>query len=299
MRRLGAILLAMFLSAALGCEGGRAPLNPRQLTRGAGDKFAPDFSPDGKSIVFVKRVADNEAHLWVVGIADGRERRLTWAAGVDGEPAWSHDGTRVAFQSNRAGRGASNIYVVSADMGEKRGSPRAVPLTEDNALSGAPAWSPDDSRLAFESTRAGNLDVWVMNADGEGAGAVTRSPEPDTSPRWSPDGKWIAFSSSRSGARELWVMDPEGSLPRQLTTGGVASWRPRWTPDSAELIFMRAAGPGAAEFYQVLRNGTGLKQVVAGAASLRDPAVSPDGKWLAFSANPDGVYQIFLLKLGR
>ncbi len=302
MRCIVAIMACAALLSVLGCEGGggKTPVNPEKLTSGAGDKFAPDFSPDSKSLVFVKRVADNEAHLWVIGLddrGDAKARRLTWAPGIDGEPAWSHDGTRVAFQSNRGKPGSTNIYVVSADMGEKHGSPLAVALTEDNGANVAPTWSPDDSRIAFESRRAGNLDIWVMNADGEGARAVTKSPEPDTTPRWSPDGKWIAFSSERSGARELWSMDPEGALARQLTTAGLASWRPRWTPDSAEVVFLRGSKPERCELYEVRRNGSGLKQIVAGSATLRDPVVSPDGKWLAFSANPDGVYQIYLLKL--
>ncbi len=290
--RISWVLVAL---AAAGC-GGRTALNPVRLTSGAGDKFSPAFSADGQSIVYAKRLSDNETHLFAIQIAGGAERQLTFGPCADGEPACSHDGTRVAFESDRDG--SRQVYVVAADMGEAKGCPRAVALTGPPGASGAPSWSPDDARIAFESDRSGNIDIWVMDADGDNAVALTRGPTPDTAPAWSPDGAGIAFSSERTGNRDVWMMDPDGSLPRRLTTDEAQEWRPRWTPDSRQLIFMWSGKRGEVEFYEVRRTGQGARQVVATSDSIRDPVVSPDGKWLAFSANHEGAYDIYLLKLG-
>ena len=292
---MGLILVLALISA--GCPGGsRAPLEPGRLTSGRGDKFAPDFSPDGKEVVFVKRTSDNETHLFAVSIGTRQERRLTFVPSVNGEPAWSHDGTRVAFESNR--EGGMNVFVVAADTGEMKGCPRAISLTTGTSRSGAPAWSPDDARIAFESDRSGNFDICAMDADGDNVVVLTTGPTDDTTPAWSPDGKLIAFASGRAAGRDVWMINPDGSLPRRLTTESAEEWRPRWTPDSRQLIFMWSETPGDVEFHQVLHTGSGAKQVLASSEPIRDPVVSPDGKWLAFSAKREGTFDIYLLKLG-
>jgi Tol biopolymer transport system component len=95
-------------------------------------------------------------------------------------------------------------------------------LTTSQGTDENPAWSPDGSKIAFDTDRSepGNLDVWVMNADGSAQHPVAASPALDALPAWSPDGRQIAFASERSGKskRRVYVMNADGSGVRLLTS---------------------------------------------------------------------------------
>ena len=149
--------------------------------------------------------------------ADGSGvERLTYSGGgsrarANAGPAWSPDGRKIAFTSDRDGN--SEIYVVNADgSGVERltYSPvEAFPLAGGGSLGAVaalPAWSPDGQKIAFASNRDGDVGgIYAMNADGSGVERLTYSG--DLSPAWSPDGRKIAFASQRDGNLEIYVME--------------------------------------------------------------------------------------------
>ena len=166
----------------------------RNLTRDPAPDFGPVWSPDGRKIVFVSN-RDGSSEVYVMN-ADGTGlRNLTrnpasdvWAGG----PVWSPDGRSVAFvRSFVSGReGGSDVYVMNADgSGQRRlaRGKRISPTTDWFLLTGvSPAWSPDGRRISFVSNRDGNLEVYVMNADGSGQRNLTRNAASDFAPVWSP-----------------------------------------------------------------------------------------------------------------
>jgi Tol biopolymer transport system component len=135
----------------------------------------------------------------------------------DWAPAWSPDGKKIAFCSDRDG--VPGIYVMNAD-----GS-NVVRLTSDDDW--APAWSPDGKKIAFSSGwDSDHPGIYVMNADG--TNVVQLTSEDDREPAWSPDGKKIAFSSDRDGNDEIYVMDEDGTNVVRLTINTALDLLPDW-----------------------------------------------------------------------
>jgi Tol biopolymer transport system component len=98
-------------------------------------------------------------------------------------------------------------------------------------------WSPDGSRIVFQSNRTGQWDIFVTDADASGLKRLTDHPAHDRTPVWSPDGSRIAFQSERDGDREIYVMGADGSDPRNITNHPAEDSHPKWSPDGRRIVF--------------------------------------------------------------
>ena len=142
--------------------------------------------------------------------ADGTSQtRLTTNNALDGEPAWSPDGTKLVFSSTRTGNG--DIYRMNAD------GTGLLRLTTSSGIDLSPAWSPDGTKIAFSSTRDGNVEVYRMNADGSSQTRLTTNNALDGEPAWSPDGTKLVFSSTRTGNGDIYRMNADGTGLLRLT----------------------------------------------------------------------------------
>jgi Tol biopolymer transport system component len=184
------------------------------------------------------------------------------------EPAWSPDGTRIAFSSWRDG--TSHIYVMSADGSGTRRVTNG--LQEDTH----PSWSPDGRRIVFSREGA----VFVVPANGGRAGRLGRGLGNAANPAWSPDGALIAYDYRRPGfsSRELYVMRSDGSGNRQVTRLGRSSSLPAWSPDGTRIAFQSNARLEHFEVYTIGVDGKGLRQVTLSVADVIQPAWAPDGR---------------------
>jgi dipeptidyl aminopeptidase/acylaminoacyl peptidase len=115
-------------------------------------------------------------------------------------------------------------------------------LTDSSADDLAPAWSPDGARIAFETLRDGNNEIYVMNHDGSEQVNLTQNLSPDHAPAWSPDGTRIAFESLRDGVRDIYVMTADGTDQTRLTFGPGLNVAPQWSTDGAGIVFSRIEG---------------------------------------------------------
>src|SRR6185295_19555019 len=148
----------------------------------------------------------------------------------------------------------------------------AVAPIESPSDSQNPVWSPDGSRIAFVSSRSGNQDIWVMNADGSELGNLSNNPAQDSQPSWAADGT-IAFVSDRDGNSEIYVMSSNGSSQTNLTHNPANDLRPDWSADSSQLVF-QTDRDGNSEIYSMYRDGSSQTNLTNHPAEDTNPSWS-------------------------
>ena len=160
---------------------------------------------------------------------------------------------------------------------------------------------PTAGRIAFHSARSGELDIYVMNADGTDLQRLTDSPGRDFEPDWSPDGKTIAFSSNRDDLEnaQLYVMNRDGSDPRALMPFIDADFiAPRWSPDGEWVLFhsnQAVDGEPRFEVYKVRKDGTDLTNVSNTPGNNFRGDWSPDGQRIVFVSERDGNRELYVM----
>jgi uncharacterized repeat protein (TIGR01451 family) len=218
---------------------------------------------------------------------DGSGRtRLTTNSAADYYPAWSPDGSKIAFTSYRDGN--AEIYVMNPDgTGQTR-------LTTNTWIDFSPAWSPDGSKIAFGTTRDGNYEIYVMNADGTGQTNLTNNAAEDQFAAWSPDGIKIAFASLRNGDRDILTMNPDGTGQTNITNVGGSDGNPDWSPDGSKITF-ESFRDGNNEVYVMNDDGTGQTRLTTDPSTDAWPVWSPDGTKVAFGSTRDGNTEIYTM----
>jgi dipeptidyl aminopeptidase/acylaminoacyl peptidase len=150
----------------------------RALYSGPGHQWYPSLSPDQTKLLFSTTLQGTDRNIQVMDMATGTVTTLFDTPGIhDSAPAWSPDGTLIAFESYRDGD--SDLYLMNADGSNVR------QITNNTNWDEGPAWSPDGTRLAF--TRAYNptdFNVWTMRVDGTDERQLTTDPRPEESPDW-------------------------------------------------------------------------------------------------------------------
>jgi hypothetical protein len=142
-------------------------------------------------------------------------------------------------------------------------------------------------RIAFSSTRNGNDDVFVMNADGNFPIDLTNNPSSDVDPAWSPDGTKVAFASDRDGDNEIYVVDGDGTGLVKLTNNSSDDRDPAWSPNGDYLAF-RSNRTGNNEIFRMTASGGSQTNLTNNGASDFAPDWSPDGSEIAFQRFTSG-----------
>ncbi len=219
-------------------------------------------------IVYVGTLGSGLA-LYVVDEATGATRLVT-AGPVDTAPAWSPDGTRIAFV--RWVGDAPDIFVVGADGAD------LVRLTVNPGPDFAPSWSPDGSTIAYLSERDGVLAAYLMDADGQNQRPFAGLPEGIGALDWSPDGASVAFDRVVDYEHHVFVLEILSGTVHQLVES--PSSDPCWSADGSWIAFADDANIGIAR-----PDGTGLRWVTSQAGRSSHPTWSPDGTRIAYQTD--------------
>lgn len=240
---------------------------------------------DGAGLLAAAREASGGTQLWHVSYPRGDVRRITGDLNdYHGVSLTADSRTLATVQYDRPS--AIAFEPAKPDAGAQR-----VTAGMNEGFYGM-SWTPD-GRLAYAAEVGGNLDVWLMGADGVSAERLTNDPQGDATPSVSPDGRLIAFVSSRGdGSQHVWLMDVDGGNQRQLTNHDMEG-TPSFTPDGLWVVYA-AAGSG---IWKVPAAGGGPVQIYGGRAHT--PSVSPDGSLVACfrEGGEDGAAVIALLPM--
>jgi serine/threonine-protein kinase len=277
--------------------GGRNPVIVAGDT--ALDEVWPAYSPDGKQIAYCLRGGG----IFIVGATGESPRRLT---SFGANPAWSPDGTRIAFGSEEVGsaynvNGSGTLWTVDLAGGE----PRRLDHGSSQGLY-QPAWSPGGKRIAVWTTTGGQRDLETIDVSTGQQVKVTDDVAVDFAPTWSPDGRTLYFASDRGGTMGLWLVGVDEasgratSAPALIASGvDVDMDLPHLSRDGQSLIFrskVESVNPAAVAFDPIAGRVGEVRLLQHRTGILVPSDVSPDGTWLALANIPDRQQDVFVMR---
>lgn len=272
------------------------------------------WSPDGSRIGYTRFTTPDldsdrtDAAVWTVN-PDGTEaHQVVDDDGMQWIPRFSPDGSWIAYTQEPIGGPWGNRGPVGPGLGAGPGGGGAVGplttplpnadiwriaadgtgtaerLTDSPGDDRAPVYSPDGSQILFDSTRDGNTEIYVMDADGGNQRRLTDDPSEDWGATWSRDGALIAFNSFRSGQFDIWVMRADGGGVRRVTVAelpGDGRVTPSWSPDSSRIAFTYRRDDAPGEIWSVLATGGDARNLSRSPQSADDiwtGGWGPDGR---------------------
>jgi Tol biopolymer transport system component len=237
---------------------------------------------------------DGDPEIYIMFENGAELQRLTRRQGLDYGVTFSPERGRLAYIAAPPGKEFGTISFMNANASRPA---RLTPMTAREAK--FPAWSPDDSLLAFVSEKDGNAEIYVTDPGGRNVRRLTTHPATDTEPTFSPDGQYLLFVSDRDGIRALYRMRVDGSggvkrlSPPDL--GPVAT--PTYSPDGRDIAFVitSPANPELTDIYMMTADGKSLRQMTKDAGKNQHPVFNPDSDRIAFSSNRNGLFSIYRL----
>lgn len=260
-----------------------------QLTNDDAREESAKFSPDGERIAFTRRDAGGPPEIRVVPALGGEVLATIPNAAF---PAWSPDGRRLVYL-RRGDGGIVELTTSTVDGGDAR-----VLLRSDSVhpFLRNPAWSPDGRQIAVVKGSGGVAgEIWLLPAGGGTARRAIEEPAPifSDSPVFTADGRGIVHASNRGGATNIWRLALAGGAPVRLTTGPGPDESPSVSADGA-VAFVNSRWRNTLDVHD-LAKGTS-RSLLAHAPFLWGPAISPDGREIAFSRSEvDGTWHIWVI----
>lgn len=273
---------------------------PEGSTATSTQEVTPSATPMGGGTGQIAFVSDRTGimQIWIMNSDGSNQIQLTSMNEGACQPAWSNDGTKLAFISpcrrKEATYPGSKIYILDLAT---NGQPTALPVPPSPAGDFDPAWSPDGTRIAFTSLRTGRSHIFVYNFETNNLQELSATRYFDRQPAWSPSGMQIAFVRTNV-FDQIWIMTDTGTLTEQFSLSGDANnQNPTWSPDGSIIYFSQIRNNVVNTWLTALRyedrktsNEFRIPSENVGSyGPMYKPAVSPDGYFLSFESWPDGT----------
>src|SRR6266699_570269 len=258
-----------------------------------------DWSPDGKDLAFSEGQADkSRAWIALLSLADSTTRRLTSPSvqEYDSSPAFSPDGSTVAFVRGIVAGVVSDLYVAPA----AGGAPKR--LTFDNTwIRGSPTWTPDGREIVFSSARGGLDALWRVSATGEKPRPVAGVGVIAWSPSISPKGNELVYQQM-AFKDNIFRLNLKDDIHRQgppvlLRSEKGFNWRPQFSPDGKRFVY-ETSGLGYSELWACDSDGAHCGSLTSLRGTAGAARWSPDGRYIAFEFRPKEHSEVYILEVG-
>ncbi|MGA7305730.1 MAG: protein kinase, partial [Rhodothermales bacterium] len=257
---------------------------PVEVVPNDATNMSPVWMPDGQQLLFLSD-RGGARDVYVVRIDDdGRPtdnpRRLTTGLGAHTIDV-SSDGKELVYSLLEA---QANIWSISIPPVGPVSVSQAREVTTGNQVIEAMTVSPDGRRLAFDTDRTGNADIFAMNVDGSDLRRLTTDPAGDFTPSWSPDGKEITFHSFRNGNRDVFVVPADGGKAEIVDDNPSQDRFQDWSPSGNDIVF-HSDRAGPQQLFIATRDPQTRKwaeprQLTTDGGNY--PRWSPDGRYIAY-----------------
>ena len=225
--------------------------NQRRITINRALNITPNWSPDGRSIVYTS-YRSGVPDILISNIFVGTMESPSKGVGQNFLPVFSPDGTRIAFMSTRDGN--PEIYIMNRDGSNLQR------LTNSPAIDVTPTWSPNGTQIAFTSERTGNPQIWVVGIDGTGIRRISYESFADR-PTWSPPPyNEIAFAARTGPGFDIKILNIASGETRQITFGEGSNESPAWSPNGRHMAFMSTRA-GRSQIFTTDRDGRNIRQL--------------------------------------
>ena len=243
----------------------------------------PVWSADGGAILF-SSYRSGGLNLWRLpvdarGVPTGPAEQITTGAGQDVQLATSTTSNHLLFTVLRLN---ADLWRLPVDpvTGRASGEPQPVVVTTREDSRGA--WSPDGATIAFNSDRAGDMNIWIHRLSDDSERQLTRGAGGDYQPNWSPDGSRLAFFSARAGNADIWAVDTASGRLTQLTESPWLDINPSYSPDGS-LIAFQSDRQGRMEVWVMNGDGSDPRRMTnVGVGASHFLPWSEDGEYIYF-----------------
>jgi len=237
-------------------------------------------------IAFVSNITGHK-EIYISDYDGFNIKQITFYKSITLFPRFSPDGKKLLYSTYKSKSTGPVLYLKNLETGAEK------LISARNGINIGGSWSPDGKSIAVTLSIRGNPDIYLMNTNGKILKRLTRYWGIDSNPCFSPDGKKIAFVSNRSGSPQIYIHDLETGNEERLTFEGRYNSDPAWS--SRNRIAYACMLDGNFDICTINPDGTDMKRLTDSPGNDEAPCWSPDGRYILFTSNRTGRYQLYIM----